>query len=87
MHACLRVDEIVRLIASELVGSGGKGSAVALTCCCKSFEDPVLDALWETQDELLPLLKSFPGDEVWDEDKSTVSPPMTCVFRFFDGPI
>ena len=81
MHACLRVDEIVRLIASELVGSEGKGSAIALTCCCKSFEDPVLDVSWETQDKLLPLLKSFPGD-VWDEDKSTVSAPMTCVFPF-----
>ena len=81
MHACLNVDEIVRLIASELVGSRGKRAAVALACCRKSFEDPVLDALWAEQDELLPLLKSFPGD-VWGEGESTVSVPTTCVFPF-----
>lgn len=67
MHACLNVDEIVRLLARELVASGGKGTAVALACCCKNFEDSVLDALWETQDQLRPLLKSFPAD-VWDEE-------------------
>ena len=44
MHACLNVDEIVRLIAYELVASGGYATAVALARCCKSFEDPVLDA-------------------------------------------
>jgi len=67
MHAYLNVDEIVRLIACELVASGGKGTAVALACCCKNFEDPVLDALWEVQNQLRPLLKSLPGD-VWDDD-------------------
>ena len=78
MHRCLHVDEIVRLIASELVTSEGKGTAVSLACCCKSFEDPVLDTLWATQDQLLPLLKSFPGD-VWNEDECIVSAPTTCV--------
>ena len=65
MHACLYVDEIVRLIAREIVASGRKAVAVALACCCKSLEDPVLDELWETQKELNPLLKSLPGG-VWD---------------------
>jgi hypothetical protein len=67
MHACLSVDEILRLLACELVGSEAKATAVALACCCKNFEDPALDALWETQDRLLPLLKSLPGD-VWKEE-------------------
>ena len=79
MHACLNVDEIVRLIADELVGSTTEAAAVALACCRKSFEDPVLDVLWETQDKLLPLLKSLPGD-VWNEGGCTVSVPTT---RFF----
>ena len=79
MHACLNVDEIVRLIARELVGSGGNGTAVALACCHQSFEDPVLDVLWETQDRLLPLLKSFPRD-VWSEGGYAVSVPTTCPF-------
>ena len=81
MHACLNVDEIVRLIACELVASGGKGTAVALACCSKSFEDPVLDGLWKTQDRLIPLFKSFPGD-IWNGDGCTVSAP-TVSFRLF----
>ena len=76
MHPCLNVDEIVRLIACELVASGGKGTAVGLACCCKSFGDPVLDMLWAIQDQLLPLLKSFPGD-VWNDSGCTVSVPKT----------
>ena len=79
MHACLNVDEITRLIASELVASGGERTAVALACCCKSLEDPALDLLWETQAQVFPLLKSFPGD-IWDEGGCTVSVPMTRVF-------
>jgi len=78
MHACLNVIEIVRLIACELVTSRRDATAVGLACCCKSFEDPVLDALWETQYRLLPLLKSFPGD-VWNEGGCTVSVPTTSV--------
>jgi len=60
MHPCLGVDEVLRLLACELVASGAKATAVSLARCCKGFEDPVLDALWETQERLLPLLKSFP---------------------------
>ena len=62
MHACLNVDEIVRLISCELVASKARATTVALASCCKSFEDPVLDALWETQERLLPLLKSLLGE-------------------------
>ena len=64
MHPCLGVYEILGFIAHELVGSGAKESAVPLACCCKNFEAPVLDALWESQDRLFPLLKCFPAD-VW----------------------
>ena len=78
MHACLRVDEILRFLACELVRSETKATAVALACCCKSFEDPALDALWETQDRLLPLLKSLPRD-VWNSEY-TVSAPTTHVY-------
>lgn len=67
MHPCLNVDEIFRLFAHELVSSEAKATAVALACCCKSFEEPVLDALWERQDRLTPLLKCFPRD-VWREE-------------------
>ena len=67
MHRCLTVDEILRLLARELVASGAKATAVSLICCCKGLEDPVLDVLWETQDQLTPLLKCLP-QEVWKEE-------------------
>jgi len=77
MHACLNVDEIVRLIAWELVASKARAAAVALACCSKSFEDPVLDTLWEVQDRLRPLLRSLPGD-VWKRGNCpVVSVPTT----------
>ena len=78
MHACLNVDEILRLIVCELIASGGRATTVSLACCCGSFEDPVLDTLWERQDRLAPLLKSLPGD-VWDEGKCAVSAPAIYV--------
>ena len=65
MHPCLCIDEILRPIAREVVASVGKTGAVALACCCKSFEDPVLDALWETQVDLTLLLETLPWD-VWE---------------------
>ena len=79
MHACLNVDEIVRLIAHELVASSGERTAVCLACCCKRLEDPVLDTLWAKQETLLPLLKSLPCD-VWKEGRYNVSASTQCLF-------
>jgi len=77
MHTCLSVDEIIRLLACELVASEAKATAVALACCCKSLEDPVLDALWRMQTRLYPLLETFP-ESVWDKAVQTfVSLPTT----------
>jgi len=78
MHPCLNVDEILRLLACELVASEAKGTAVSLACCRKSFEDPVLDALWESQDRLTPLLKCLPRG-VWKKN-SFVSYVMMFIF-------
>ena len=50
MHSCLFVDEIIRLIASELVADEAGLTAVVLTCCNRGFEGPVLDVLWRTHD-------------------------------------
>ena len=73
MHWCLKVDEILRLLACELVVSGAKGTAVSLACCCKGFEGPLLVVLWVEQDRLARLLKCLP-QEVWkEEDGSFVS--------------
>ena len=78
MHACLNTDEIVRLIACELVASTSKATAVALACSHKAFQDPVLDALWEIQEKLLPLFETLPGD-VWNNGECTVSAPVIHV--------
>ena len=67
MHPCLNIDEILRLLAYQLIASEAKATTVSFASCCKGFEDPVLDALWETQDRLIPLLKCFP-QEVWKEE-------------------
>ncbi|KAF9786390.1 hypothetical protein BJ322DRAFT_1108246 [Thelephora terrestris] len=66
MHDCLNVDEIVRLLVSGLVACGWKETAVALACCCKKFEDPVLGVLWKEQKRLDVLLATLP-EGVWDE--------------------
>jgi len=80
MHPCLIVDEILRLLACELVASRARATAVALASCCRSFEDLVLDALWETQTQLTPLLKCFPQDVWKEEDGSFVSQLMSFIF-------
>jgi len=90
MHACLNVDEIIRLVARELVASGRKGSATALACSCKNLKDPVLDVLWEAQDQLRSLLKSFPAD-VWNEEGgnfvSTSTTFRPLITELFDWPV
>jgi len=70
MHPCLNVEEILRLLTCGLVALEAKATGAPFACCCKGFEDPVLDVLWESQDRLVPLLKCFP-QEVWEgEDRS-----------------
>ena len=71
MHPCFSIDEIIKLIACELVVSESKASAVSLMCCCKSFGDPLLDVLWKKQVGLTPLLKCLP-QEVWEERGETL---------------
>ncbi|KAF9643098.1 hypothetical protein BDM02DRAFT_1744661 [Thelephora ganbajun] len=90
MHTCLKVDEILRLIAYELVppgiiiGAERRATAVALACCRQGFEDPVLDVLWESQHRLIPLLKTLPED-VWNERECTHlrRPPTTLELTRF----
>jgi hypothetical protein len=72
MHRSLAMDDILHLLACELVESELRGTAVSLACCCRTFKDVVLNALWKTQGRLTPLLKCLP-QEVWKEDESFVS--------------
>jgi len=79
MHPCLNIDEILRFLVRELVVSEAKATAVALACCCKVFEEPALDVLWETQNQLTPLLKCFSRD-VWEGDWDVVSQLTALIF-------
>ena len=81
MHPCLCVDEIVRLIAEELFETGTEADVVSLALCCKSFEDPALDVLWETQDDLVPLFGTLPTD-IWGPGGFDVSVAST-ILAFF----
>ena len=80
MQPCM--DKVVRLIAYELVASGGRPTTIALVCCCRSFEDPALDVLWGTLETLLLLFESFPED-VWNWGRCTVSLPTTHALSLF----
>lgn len=72
MHRCFCVDEILRLIAQELVAVEEYATAVALACCSKQFEDPALDTLWSTQPRFLLLMNTLP-DDIWSPDGYKVS--------------
>ncbi|KAF9647206.1 hypothetical protein BDM02DRAFT_2746303 [Thelephora ganbajun] len=64
MHHVFELDEILRLIASDLIDTGD-GGALSLACCCRSFSTPVLDTMWEEgQSDFTTLLKTFPCS-VW----------------------
>ena len=70
----------MRYVASEW-----RATAAAFARCCKSFEDPVLDALWETQDQgLNPLLVSLP-EGVLDSTRN-VGVSITFVLYSFNYP-
>lgn len=66
MHRFWQIDELVRLVASELEkGCGASASAVALACCSKRLSDSVLDPLWEELIGLSRLVKCLPPD-TWE---------------------
>jgi hypothetical protein len=51
------IDEILRPIVTHVIDIDAP-SAVALACCCKALEDPVLGLYWEDQplDKLASIL-------------------------------
>ena len=64
-YRVLKISELARLIASQLVLIGAENSAVNLACACRSLEEPILSTLWEeTQSSLPTLLKVLP-EENW----------------------
>jgi hypothetical protein len=68
MHQIFRLDELVQSVA-HCVDHTAEGSAslLALACCCKSLEGPVMDALWCRQTILSTILRTLPADS-WSVD-------------------
>ena len=61
-YRVLKISELTRLIASQLVLIGAEKSAVNLACACRSLEEPILSTLWETQPSLYTLLGALPEE-------------------------
>ena len=77
MHPCLRVDEILANIfagittedPAHLFGRAGLDTLGSLAMTCKTFTEPALDALWDTQRSLFHLLTNLPNDAINIEKK------------------
>ena len=64
-YRVLKISELTRLIARQLVLIGAENSAVSLACACRSLEEPVLSALWEMQWSLFTVLEVLP-EGTWE---------------------
>ena len=66
MHQFWRIDELVRVVASDLEKRcGASASALALACCSKQLSDIVLDSIWEALEGLGRLMRCLP-QESWE---------------------
>ena len=63
MNRLFYVEELVQWIAFSVdEGSTGSTSLLALACCCKALEGPVMDILWQRQKFLPVILRTLPVD-------------------------
>jgi len=76
-YRVLKISELTRLVASQLVLIGAEESTVNLACVCRSFEEPALSTLWETQWSLYILLELLP-QETWKHTHTVcgLDPPL-----------
>ncbi|KAF7313034.1 hypothetical protein MKEN_00988400 [Mycena kentingensis (nom. inval.)] len=71
MHAALDIPEIVSLIFGSVgdpdsLKRSKSRDLAALSCVCRGFLEPALDALWEKQISLYPFMTCLPAD-LWTE--------------------
>ena len=78
-HQALRIDEILREVAARVVDTH-PSTAVSLACCAKSFEEPALRALWETQKELPTFIQALPPNcwEIQPQVRPGTKPEIVC---------
>ncbi|KAJ7020718.1 hypothetical protein C8F04DRAFT_1403401 [Mycena alexandri] len=62
MHRALGILELVEMVCYNLGPHGDRadGTLAALALTRRSLRDPALDALWNTQDSLIPILSCMP---------------------------
>ena len=71
MHRFWEIEEMVRLVASDLEERcNASATVLALACCSKRLSDIVLDSLWEEPDDLTRLMRCLPPEtwEIHDEE-------------------
>jgi len=74
MDRVFYIEELVQRIALNADdGSVGSASLLALACCCKALEDPVMDILWQRQNILYNIVQTLPVDCWAVTDKVYVS--------------
>lgn len=61
-----------------------RGSLYALALVSKTFHEPALDVLWESQDSILRLIKTFPV-EVWKETGNPSTLVRLSAVQFFSS--
>ena len=69
----LQQERVVKTIARVLSSLNAKPTILAFATVCKALERPILDVLWETQDDWFQLLKCFSPDIWEDRDNAFVS--------------
>ncbi|KDQ51684.1 hypothetical protein JAAARDRAFT_210967 [Jaapia argillacea MUCL 33604] len=76
MHACLQLPEllsqIIEFLSPDPPWAKGTSNLATLARTCRLFYEPALDALWEHQSDLGPLIKCMPKD-LWDESEDLES--------------
>ncbi|KAJ7036640.1 hypothetical protein C8F04DRAFT_1095209 [Mycena alexandri] len=62
MHRALEILEIAEMVCCHLRPQGhcAGQTLAALAASCRIWQDPALDALWATQDSLIPILSCMP---------------------------
>ena len=66
MHRFWEIDEMVRMVASDLENHyEASASTLALACCSKRLSDIVLDILWEWLEGLSWLMRCLPR-KTWE---------------------
>ncbi|KAK7694170.1 hypothetical protein QCA50_001350 [Cerrena zonata] len=64
MHNCLKIGELLLMIARNLLLTGDKHDLLSFVLTCHIFLGPGLDVLWEKIDSPHLLLSIFPGNSI-----------------------